>query len=131
MGGPVGASNHSKGAAACHRHALRLLGLARQQLLLEQASRGRAGPGADGAARELAHVCGRLAWSAFPLGQQDEGVAWLKEAAQQLLRASAARAGVSKPARQAEPEQAWHLQQEHDPFALARTCSSILRKGVE
>ena len=120
-------------AAPCHRHALRLLGTAREQLRCGEEARlaagrqqGRPRPQQGGVASELAHLCGRLAVSSFALGRQQEGASWLKEAAQHLLRTPPSRASSSASSSRAEHAQlSSQLEQEHHPLALARMCSSL------
>jgi len=133
-------------AAPCHRHALRLLGTAREQLRGAEARlaagrqqgqgrqqgrpQGRPRPQQGGVASELAHLCGRLAVSSFALGRQQEGASWLKEAAQHLLRtpprsASASSASSSSSSRAEHAQLSSQLEQEHRPLALARMCSSL------
>lgn len=108
-----------KRGAACHRHALLLLRRARE-LLRRDAPRAPAGSEAA-VARELAHLSGRLAVSSFALGQRQQGIAWLREAAALLQRAG--NRGLAKTAR---AEQARQLEQEADPVALARLCSALV-----
>ena len=123
--------------APCHRHALRLLGTAREQLRRGEArlaagrqqgrQQGRPRPQQGGVASELAHLCGRLAVSSFALGRQQEGASWLKEAAQHLLRTPPSRASSSSASstRAEHAQLSSQLEQEHHPLALARMCSSL------
>ena len=121
-------------AAQCHRHALRLLGTAREQLrrgetrLAVKRQGSQLGPQGC-VASELAHLCGRLALSALALRRQQEGAGWLKEAAQHLLRTPPCRASSSassSSSSRAELAQlSRELEQEQHPLALARMCSSL------
>ena len=124
-------------AAPCHRHALRLLGTAREQLRGAEArlaagrqqgrQQGRPRPQQGCVASELAHLCGRLAVSSFALGRQQEGASWLKEAAQHLLRTPprSASASSASSSRAEHAQLSSLLEQEHHPLALARMCSSL------
>ena len=124
-------------AAQCHRHALRLLGAAREQLRRGEtrlAAGRRQGPQQRAQQRcvasELAHLCGRLAVSSFALRRQQEGAGWLKEAAQHLLRtppsrASSSSSSSSSSARADLAQLSRELEQEQHPLALARMCSSL------
>ena len=120
-------------AAQCHRHALRLLGTAREQLRRGEtrlavgrqgSQQGPQGPPQGCVASELAHLCGRLALSALALRRQQEGAGWLKEAAQHLLRTPPSRASSSS-ARADLAQLSRELEQEQHPLALARMCSSL------
>ena len=129
-------------AAPCHRHALRLLGTAREQLRRAEARlatgrqqgrpQGRPRPQQGGVASELAHLCGRLAVSSFALGRQQEGASWLKEAAQHLLRTPprSASASSASSSRAEHAQLSSQLEQEHHPLALARMCSSLRTSRV-
>jgi hypothetical protein len=112
-------------AAQCHRHALRLLGTAREQLRRRETRLAARRPGSQQAcvASELAHLCGRLAVSSFALRRQQEGASWLKEAAQHLLRTPASRASSASSASSAS-------RAEHAQLSRQLEVCAILGKRV-
>ena len=176
-GGSGGAGGGGGGGDKCHEAALSLLRRARDRLLEEvhrrKAARGAAyhphphpphhphhhhhpPPRMGGEAAllvELAHVCGRLAYSNFALRRQEEGTSWLHEAArlmQRLPLAAVARPGGGvgvvggggggtaaayqpKAARLAQQDRVrQHFEEAHagGPLAMAKACGDFLAGRV-